>query len=142
MPTTEGQLELPAVDSPEFMGLVATAIIAPYVFCLCIYRYHFVARKTHTPVRGDSDKPLKAHTDGWQDAIFRPEGISAPVGYMALCLFISQSTDIDLVPTSVKTLAWLPNPLTITFMFLVFDLLMWHIHYVQVILLLFRLLVR
>jgi hypothetical protein len=30
-------LVLPAVDSPEFIGLVAVAVIAPYLFCLGIY---------------------------------------------------------------------------------------------------------
>jgi sterol desaturase/sphingolipid hydroxylase (fatty acid hydroxylase superfamily) len=131
MPTTEAQLELPSVDSPEFIGLVTAAIVAPYIFCLCIYRYHFVARKTQPSVRGENDKPLKSHAENWRDVLFKPEGISAPVGYMALCLLISQTTSVDLVPIQVKTLSWCPNPLTIFLQFLVFDLLMWHIHYVQ-----------
>jgi len=124
------QLELPPVDSKEFIGLVVASIIAPYLFCLLIYRYHFVGRQTHTAVRGEDDKPLLNAQD-WQSAIFKPEGITAPVAYMITCLLISQTTSVDLVPASVKTLSVVPRPWVVFAQFLCFDLLMWHIHYVQ-----------
>ena len=82
-------------------------------------------------MRGKDDRPTTAHSEGWRDAIARPEGISAPVFYMSACLLISQTTSIDLVPDSIKTLETTPSVVTVLLLFVVFDLLMWHIHYVQ-----------
>lgn len=38
-PAASKLLDLPAVDSKEFLGLVALAVTTPYLFCLAIYRF-------------------------------------------------------------------------------------------------------
>lgn len=52
---------------------------------------------------------------------------------MALGLAVSLLSGgaVNLVPPSVQNLRLVPNPLIVVAHFVVFDLLMWHIHYVQ-----------
>ena len=82
-------------------------------------------------MRGKEDRPLKEHAEDWRTAIGRPEGITAVVGYMACGLALSLYGPVDVVPASVKRLYEVPRPLMILALFVVFDTLMWHIHYVQ-----------
>jgi hypothetical protein len=124
-------LELPAATSPEFAGLVALALTVPYAFCLLIYRYHFSARLTRPKVRAAGNEPLPEHVHGWRAALGRPEGISAPVGYMLAALAVSLLTPLDLVPPSVKTLSLVPSPWRVLLLFAAFDAIMYHVHYVQ-----------
>jgi len=124
---------LPPVQSASFAMLVTTAVAAPYAFCCFIYWYHFSARKSTPSLRKPDDKPLPEHHD-WRSALFKPEGISAPVAYMVLGLTLSLVFPEQLgflVPPSIKTLTFDVKPLVILLHFLVFDSIMWVIHYTQ-----------
>ena len=124
---------LPAWNSPEFFSLCCMALIAPYLFICAIYRYHFKSREHNKTLR--DELPLKEHIYNWQTALFRPEGISAVVMYYFLGLFLSiilkPIFGIDLVPKCIKTLTITWNPLVTLLYFIIFDSLMWCIHYVQ-----------
>jgi sterol desaturase/sphingolipid hydroxylase (fatty acid hydroxylase superfamily) len=125
---------LPSVDSPIFLVLVALAILGPYVFIGGIYLYHFHGRKIMPKLRKADDKPLNEHIYDWATALFRPEGITAVVGYMTVGLALSllfPDTLGFIVPSSIKTLNWNFNVLTLGLYFIVFDSTMWCIHYVQ-----------
>lgn len=124
---------LPPVQSTTFAMLVAAAVSTPYAFCCLIYWYHFSARESAPSLRKPNDKPLPQHHD-WRSALLRPEGISAPVAYMVFALTLSLVFPDHvgfLVPTSIKTLTLEVKPLAIFAHFLLFDSIMWVIHYTQ-----------
>ena len=129
------QTVLPPWNSKEFGSLCCLALITPYLFICAIYRYHFKSRNESKKLRDENDKPLTDHIFNWKKALFRPEGISAVVIYMAFGLFLSIILEpifgIDLVPQSIKTLTLRWNPFVTILYFLVFDTLMYFIHYIQ-----------
>lgn len=132
--TAMQELELPSVMSPEFLFLLFTALVSPYIFICGIYCYHFVGRKNGAKLRKVDDRPLSAHINDWHSALFKIEGISAVVIYMFLGLSLSllfPDALGALVPQSVKTLTCTFHPFLLFLHFFVFDSLMWVIHYTQ-----------
>jgi sterol desaturase/sphingolipid hydroxylase (fatty acid hydroxylase superfamily) len=125
---------LSPVTSPAFAGLVTAAVGAPYVLCCLIYWYHFSGRKSQPRLRKEGDQPEDAYLHDWKSALLKPEGISAPVVYMILGLTLSLAFPEKLgwlVPPSIKDLSVSFNPLVCILHFLVFDSLMWVIHFTQ-----------
>lgn len=125
---------LPSIDSPVFITLVSAALFGPYLFITGIYWYHFYGRGVFPKLRRADDKPLNEHIYDWLTALFRPEGITAVVGYMSLGLALSLMFPQHLgflVPPSIKTLTLDLSLLTLALYFIVFDTTMWCIHYVQ-----------
>ena len=125
---------LPDLYSIEFLSLLFLALISPYIFISGLYAYHFWGRKTGLKLRKSGDEPLAAHIYDWDKALFKIEGITAVVIYMFLGLSLSllfpEALGV-LVPQSVKTLTWTVHPVLLFLHFLVFDSLMWVIHYTQ-----------
>jgi sterol desaturase/sphingolipid hydroxylase (fatty acid hydroxylase superfamily) len=125
---------LPSVDSPAFMGFVAVAGITPYLFICGIYAYHFSARKTHPKLRKSDDEPTDEHKNEWMNALVRPEGITAVVGYMLGGLALSLAyPDVFgwVVPDSIQDLSLQVSPSSLIVHFLIFDSVMWCIHWCQ-----------
>ena len=123
---------LPNVDSLLFKCLALSALITPYLFICVIYMYHFKYRNIMKKIRYNNDKPLYDHMFNWLTPLFRPEGISAVVIYMFFWLGLSIIIPlIDLVPSSIKNLSITCNPIHIILLFIVFDCLMYSIHYCQ-----------
>lgn len=123
-------LSLPPVQSIEFLSLSALALVAPYLFILVIYAYHFSRRTVSPSLRHKGDEPKPEHQD-WKTAIFRPEGITAVVTYMACGLALSLLTHIDLVPSAIKDLSLSVRWMPLFAYFFVFDFLMYCIHFCQ-----------
>ena len=122
---------LPAVQTPEFAMLLGMALISPYVFIGCIYYYHYQGRMTLPKLRKPDDLPVAV---SWRIAMFKIEGITAVVLYMAVGLLASllfpRHCDC-LIPASVRTLTWRFHPLLALAHFVTFDCLMWVVHYTQ-----------
>ena len=107
------------------------------MFICGIYRYHFTSRTTGKSLRIDA-APKEEHTGingQWKTALFRPEGISAVLIYMAfglaLSIILQPVFGIDVVPRCIKTLTPRWHPAITILYFVVFDCLMWCIHYTQ-----------
>lgn len=125
--------ELPAVNSVEFLGLVAAALTLPWAFVCGLYAYHFrgVEGKRAAVRAQAKDAPKPEHRSDWRAALGRPEGIGGVVGYMTVVLALSVVGPVDLVPPCIQDLNPAPRPLAVALSFLVFDTLMYGIHRVQ-----------
>ena len=133
MASIQPELDLPAWNSPEFGSLCGIVLVMPYLFICGIYFYHFTEREKQTKIRIDA-APKKEHIFDWKEALFRPEGISAVIMYMffGLCVSIMLNPfGIDFVPRSIKTLTLEWHPVITMLHFVIFDTLMYCIHYVQ-----------
>jgi hypothetical protein len=82
------------------LGLLGLALVGPYFLVLAVYGYHYGFRRTASKLR--SDEPKEEHIWGWKRALFRPEGISAVVGYMAIGITIQLVTGINIIPPCIK----------------------------------------
>jgi sterol desaturase/sphingolipid hydroxylase (fatty acid hydroxylase superfamily) len=126
--------QLPPVQSVEFAVIASLALILPYLFIGGIYTYHFYGHSNLAKLRKIGDEPLYEHVHDWKSAILKPEGITAVIAYMfmggALSVMFPKQLGW-LVSESVRTLSFSVNPMTLLLHFVVFDSLMWAIHYVQ-----------
>jgi sterol desaturase/sphingolipid hydroxylase (fatty acid hydroxylase superfamily) len=125
---------LPPVMSIEFAVLSSLALILPYLFIGGIYSYHFYGHSHLSKLRKAGDEPLHEHIHDWKTAILKPEGITAVIGYMFVGGALSVTFPDQLgwiVPASVRTLTMSIYPMVLLLHFLVFDSLMWVIHFTQ-----------
>lgn len=131
---TESIENLPALNSVEFLSFVGVAGITPYLFICLIYSYHFSTRTKEPKLRKADDLPSQEHINDWQNALFKPEGITAVVGYMMIGLILSILSPDYLgwiIPASIKKLSLSLNVISLFAHFLVFDSVMWCIHWCQ-----------
>lgn len=126
---------LPPVLSWEFLLLCFMSMVGPYLFCCVTYAYHFfmLGRNDVQKMRQlPQDVPKPEHRYNWSTALGRPEGISAVVAYIGMLIVLGPVTDVfDVVPYAIKDLTPTLKPLVLAAYFLVFDLLMWCIHFCQ-----------
>jgi sterol desaturase/sphingolipid hydroxylase (fatty acid hydroxylase superfamily) len=116
------------------MGFCGLASVTPYLFICGIYAYHFTGRVSNPKLRKADDAPTEEHINDWVSALFKPEGITAVVGYMmgGLCLsLISPERFGWIVPHSIKNLTLTFSILSLFAHFVVFDSTMWCIHWCQ-----------
>jgi len=123
---------LPEFGTPLFYALCIGSVVGPYLLTLSMYAYHFLLRDKSQPLRKANDIPEEAHSHDWKTSIVRPEGISAVVVYyMFMGLVTTFGLDINVIPAAVHDLSPIPKPHIVLAYFVVFDSLMWAIHWNQ-----------
>lgn len=126
---------LPPVLSWEFFFLCGMSMVGPYLFCCLTYAYHFSRADSKEAPRmrvHPQDVPKREHRYDWRAALARPEGITAVVIYIGVLIALGPVTDIyDAVPFAIKDLTPTIKPLVLLAYFMVFDFLMWCIHFCQ-----------
>mmetsp|Transcript_414 Transcript_414/g.784 ORF Transcript_414/g.784 Transcript_414/m.784 type:complete len:230 (-) Transcript_414:118-807(-) len=91
-------------------------------------------RKHAIKLRKKGDEPLMKHINDWFTSLFRPEGITSVVVYMFTCLSASLLMPTQcgwIVPKSIQTLTLTIHFGSLFMHFIVFDSVMWCIHYLQ-----------